>query len=101
MEEVEGVQLQRVWNSLELPDKLEIVQQIFGYQKAWLSASFSQIGSLYYAEDIGDQNRPNYLYKDSSGRRIKNERFTIGPACGRDWSDEDRNFLQVDKGPCR
>jgi hypothetical protein len=101
MEEIKGVQLQRVWHSLELADKVKIVKQIFNYQKAWLSASFSQIGSLYYADDIRVENRPEYLYKDSSAHKTRNERFAIGPASGRDWSDEGRNTLQADGGHCK
>ena len=101
MEEIKGVQLQKVWHSLKLPDKVRIVKQIFAYQKAWLSTSFSQIGSLYYADDIRVENRPEYLYKDSSSHKIRNERFAIGPASGRDWSDEGRNTLEVDRGPCK
>jgi hypothetical protein len=52
MEEIRGVQLQKAWHSLELADKVKIIKQIFNYQKTWLSASFSQMGSLYYADDI-------------------------------------------------
>lgn len=101
MEEIKGVQLQRVWRSLELADKFKIVKKIFKYEKAWLSASFSQIGSLYYADDIRVENRPEYLYKDSSGHKTRNQRFAICPASGRDWSDEGRNTLQADGGPCK
>lgn len=31
MEEIEGVQLQKVWHSLELADKVKIIKQIFKY----------------------------------------------------------------------
>lgn len=101
MELTAGVQLSQVWDRLKLTDKLEIVTQLSRFQKQWLSARFANIGSLYYTKDVEESSATGHLYTDINGQEVKDERFVIGPATGRDWNDEGRSSLNCDRGPCK
>ncbi|KXG53249.1 Aminoglycoside phosphotransferase [Penicillium griseofulvum] len=65
-------------------------------QKKWLSVSFSQYGSLYYAGDVQSPEGNQYI---RDGMAVKDSGFAIGPATGRDWSDACRSELGIDRGP--
>ncbi|RMD42357.1 hypothetical protein DV735_g2766, partial [Chaetothyriales sp. CBS 134920] len=99
MEKIQGVQLLHVWDQLKLTEKLEVVTQLFKFQKTWLSVRFAQIGSLYYANDIETSAAKGHLFTDSNGKEVRDERFVVGPTTGRDWIDEDRSLLNCDRGP--
>lgn len=101
MEKMPGVQLLQVWDQLELTEKLQVVAQLFKFQKIWLSARFAKIGSLYYADDVETGAAKGHLFTDSNGKEVKDERFAIGPTTGRDWIDEGRSSLKCDRGPCK
>ncbi|OJJ71932.1 hypothetical protein ASPBRDRAFT_55184 [Aspergillus brasiliensis CBS 101740] len=97
MEKATGVPLSRVWETLKLPLKLQVLLAMIRLQKKWLSVSFSHYGSLFYANDI----RPaaagsSYYIKD--GKAINDSNFAIGPATGRDWCDAGRSHLEISRG---
>ncbi|GES59328.1 phosphotransferase enzyme family protein [Aspergillus terreus] len=88
--------LSQVWDTMKLPQKLQVLLALTRLQKQWLSVSFSHYGSLYYVGDI----RPpagNYYVKD--GKPVKGSEFAIGPATGRDWFDANRSSLDIERGP--
>lgn len=101
MEKMPGVQLLQVWDQMKLTDKLQIVTQLFKFQKRWLSARFAKIGSLYYTGDVDTGATDGHLFTDSDGKEVRDERFAIGPSTGRDWIDEGRSSLKCDRGPCK
>ncbi|OCT51802.1 hypothetical protein CLCR_08390 [Cladophialophora carrionii] len=100
MEKMPGVQLLQVWDQMALTDKLQVITQLFKFQRMWLSARFGKIGSLYYADDV-EASAPDesHLFTDTNGTEVRNERFAIGPTTGRDWIDEGRSLLKCDRGP--
>ncbi|KAL9039161.1 MAG: hypothetical protein Q9214_004988 [Letrouitia sp. 1 TL-2023] len=98
MEKLSGVQLEVVWSGMKMEDRLTVVKAIARHQKAWMSCSFSQIGSLYFAEDL-DREPQSSLYTDSRGIEITNSRFAIGPSTGRGFSDDRRSAVEFDRGP--
>lgn len=100
MEKAAGVPLSHVWETLKLPQKLQVLLAMIRLQKKWLSVSFSHYGSLYYAKDIQASPPENTLYiKD--GKAIKDSQFAIGPTTGRDWCDASRSLSDINRGPCR
>ncbi|RMZ84416.1 hypothetical protein DV738_g463, partial [Chaetothyriales sp. CBS 135597] len=99
MEKMPGVQLLQVWDQLKLTEKLDVVTQLFKFQKMWLSVRFVRIGSLYYANDVETSAAKDHLFTDSNGEQVRNERFVVGPTTGRDWVDEGRSSLNCDRGP--
>ncbi|KAL9607872.1 MAG: hypothetical protein Q9167_007261 [Letrouitia subvulpina] len=98
MEKLSGIQLEVVWSGMKIEDRLTVVKAIARYQKAWMSCSFNQIGSLYFAEDL-DGSTQSSLYTDGRGIEISNSRFAIGPSVGREFSDDRRSAVEFDRGP--
>ncbi|PYH76647.1 phosphotransferase enzyme family protein [Aspergillus uvarum CBS 121591] len=96
MDKIEGVPLSQVWGTMKLPQKLQVLLAMTRLQKQWLSVSFSHYGSLYYTEDV-QPLRGNHFVKD--GKAVRDSKFAIGPATGRDWCDAGRSNLDVEKGP--
>lgn len=101
MKKIAGISLVQVYEQIKIPDKLQIVTQLFRLQKTWLSASFVEIGSLYYAKDAEAGRSKRCLFIDGNGHEVRDERFVIGPATGRDWIDEGRFTLKSDRSPCK
>ena len=100
MEKLPGVRLDLVWSGMGIEDRLTVVKAIARYQKTWMSISFKQFGSLYYAQDLdGNIQRP--LYIDSGGNTITNSRFSVGPSAGREFNDDERATVEFDRGPCK
>lgn len=93
MEKAAGVPLSHVWETLKLPQKLQVLLAMIRLQKKWLSVSFSHYGSLYYAKDIQASPPEDTHY-------IKDSQFALGPTTGRDWCDANRSLLDIDRGPC-
>ncbi|KAK2861443.1 hypothetical protein FQN49_004186 [Arthroderma sp. PD_2] len=93
MEKVSGVPLDSVWPSMRLDDRFALTKTIAKYQEAWMKASFSHFGSLYFAEDLaGVRHVP--LQDGLSDRK-----FAIGPSTGREWFDAGRATVEFDQGP--
>ncbi|KAK2855626.1 hypothetical protein FQN49_005006 [Arthroderma sp. PD_2] len=98
MEKFEGVQLGRVWHTLDPADKMKVFLQVFDYQRVWTSTKFASFGSLYYRDDL-DKPLRKPLVVDQDGQTVKFDRFAVGPAAGREWSDNGRSSLKCDRGP--
>lgn len=97
MEKVAGVQLNKVWPGMSIKERFELVKTISGYQKAWMSTSFGQYGSLYYSSDIDDSHGCDLVKGDKS---TKSHRFAVGPSTGREFLDDGLMALDFDRGPC-
>ena len=87
---------------MEIQDRFTVVKAIARLQKSWASCSFHRFGSLYYTEDLGtDEHSQGPLYTDYDGNAVTNSRFAIGPSAGRDFSDDGRMEIELDRGPCK
>jgi hypothetical protein len=98
MDKAEGVPLSQVWDTMKLPQKLQVLLAMTRLQKKWLSVSLSHYGSLYYKRDV-QSSAGNYYYAQDE-KVVKDSEFAIGPATGRDWVDAGRSTLDIDRGPC-
>ncbi|KAL3485642.1 kinase-like domain-containing protein [Aspergillus germanicus] len=56
MENARGVSLSKIWNNLDVDLQFKVLKKIAMYQRAWSDISFSMQGSLYYSQDISQQN---------------------------------------------
>ncbi|EZF29790.1 hypothetical protein H109_04256 [Trichophyton interdigitale MR816] len=99
MERVPGIQLSEIWCNLQLKQKLKVFTQIARYMRKWTSVNFSQIGSLYYTENIPVM--PNEPLYSENGNAAFNSRFTVGLSTNREWSDAGRGDLKCNSGPWR
>lgn len=98
MERVPGVQLDQVWNQLDVGIRWKIVQTLAKYQARWTATSFQQFGSLYYKRDLTSAR--SLAYRDEEGREIVNEHFAVGPSTSRQNTDDGRLDVCFDRGPC-
>lgn len=100
MEKAPGIELERVWPSMKIADRLTLVKAIAGFQKAWMSVSFKKFGGLYYAKDLEERTGNEPLYIDENGVDVIDARFAIGPSTGRELIDNGRATIDFDRGPC-
>lgn len=81
--------------------KTEIVKTLAGYEEAWMSYTFKQYGSLYYAEDVpASLTQPEFSYYDENSAEIKDKRFAVGPTVHRQTVDYGRAQVDFYRGPC-
>ncbi|UDD65009.1 hypothetical protein AFCA_012204 [Aspergillus flavus] len=98
MENVQGVQLSKLWDQLDVEMKMKVLRKIASYQENWVRTCFSQYGSLYYKRDLG-YSAPSIKYTDNRGMAIVDERFAVGPSVSRQNNDDGRVDIDFDRGP--
>jgi hypothetical protein len=89
MEKCGGIELGHVWDELIGKEKAEIVRQLATYSARLSKTKFLYYGSLYYSRDI----------PDIKGTEV-DDTFSVGPTTSRDWVDDRRGEVDVDRGPC-
>lgn len=99
MEKAAGVQLDQVWPKMDIQERFALTKSIARLQKAWMSTSFQDYGSLFYSPDL-DESIPCGLI-NIYGYMTKDSRFTVGPSAGREFFDDGRINVKFDIGPCR
>jgi len=100
MEKAPGVELERVRPTMQIKDRLAVVKAISVYKKAWTSVSFKSFGGLYYSKDLDAPAHERPLYTDSEGVEVADGTFAIGPPTAREWIDDGRATIEMDRGPC-
>ena len=80
MEKIEGVQVHRRYNDFR-SEGFELIKQLNAMERVFVCRRFSQIGSLYYEEDVEPalQGRPLYAESAEDDAFV---RFRIGPYVG-------------------
>jgi hypothetical protein len=101
MEKAPGIELERVWPIMKIKDRLAVVKAVSAFQKAWTSVSFKRFGSLYYSKDLEAPTRGEPLCVDSDGVDITDDEFAVGPSMGREWIDDGRASVEMERGPCQ
>ena len=99
MEYVQGVELHKRINEFKR-EATHLVDQLIDVECKFVQHRFSQIGSLYYKEDVSPelQQRPLYAEGVQGGGA---DRFRIGPYVEWDIWRGDRSRLDADHGPCQ
>ena len=100
MEKVEGIELHHRYKNLR-SEGFELISQVATMERAFVSRPFSQIGSLYYKEDVEPalQERPLYAEGVEDDARAS-ARFRIGPYVDWDIWRGTRANVEADRGPC-
>ena len=99
MERCRGVELRKMWHNMSWKERLEIVGTLVGYEKAFASVNLPMHGSLYYAKDLPNPSPSQFL--DSIDWIDKRETFVIGPTTNRSFFDKGRDYVEVNRGPCK
>ncbi|KAI9058591.1 hypothetical protein FKP32DRAFT_1596885 [Trametes sanguinea] len=101
-EKIPGVPLRQLDNA-DLPLKedpfMDVLMPIVTIESCLNSAYFSQIGSIYYKEDVAEPLQTRPLYPDWFMSEPNSERFRIGPTVDREFWRAGRAALDIDRGP--
>jgi hypothetical protein len=103
MEEVPGVPLGRRWTQLpHASDVRPIMRSILDIEAKFESIRFSQIGSLYFKEDVSEDLRARPLLSGTVDPTIQHlaEKYRIGPLADYQWWRSERARMTLDRGPC-
>lgn len=98
MEKAPGVQLDKLWNKLDAEARLKVAKKIAKYQADWTATCFARFGSLYYKQDLASPSSLDYTDKD--GNQVTDDRFAVGPSTSRQNTDDGRQNIEFDRGPC-
>ncbi|KAH7370626.1 kinase-like domain-containing protein [Rhexocercosporidium sp. MPI-PUGE-AT-0058] len=101
MEEAPGTQLEDVWDSKSMSDKMSIVKGLVEIEQKLLSVSFTRYGNIYFASDAFPGCEAAKVVGDISAE-VKGDvekRFTIGPVVDRDFWNGERASMAIDRGP--
>ncbi|KAJ8113860.1 hypothetical protein OPT61_g4116 [Boeremia exigua] len=99
MERSGGVELGKVWHDMSWEQRLEVVQALVEYEKAFVSANLPMYGSLYYATDLPSPSPSQFLNSGNSSE--KGKAFVVGPTTNRAFFDQGRDLVDANRGPCR
>jgi hypothetical protein len=98
MEKVEGVELHQRYKNLR-SEGMELINQVAAMEQVFVCHRFSQIGSLYYKEDVEPALQVRPLYADGA-EDDASARFRIGPYVDWDIWRGTRANVEADRGPC-
>jgi hypothetical protein len=104
-EKVAGNTLSFTWSDPNTTTRqsLDLTVKFSMQEHQLFKRSFSQIGSIYFKEDVSEelQQRPLFDIDSESSKETQNSaRFRIGPTVQREFYRGGRSRLQIDRGPC-
>ncbi|KAF2476201.1 kinase-like protein [Lindgomyces ingoldianus] len=102
MEEARGTQLSEVWDTMDLKDQLAIVTELVTIDQKFLSTPLNRHGALYYKKDSfpGCETAQVTASVMESLRTDVAKRFVIGPTVEREFWENQRANMAIDRGPC-
>ncbi|KAH5628153.1 hypothetical protein HBI51_212280 [Parastagonospora nodorum] len=101
VEEAQGIQLSKIWDTMDLKDQLGIVTELVAIDEKLLSASLNRHGALYHRKDSFPGCETAEItgnIMDSFKADVAN-RFVIGPTVDRAFWEKQRAAMAVDRGP--
>ncbi|CAA7260073.1 unnamed protein product [Cyclocybe aegerita] len=100
-DKVPGVPLWSRWWDPEVKGivAMNIITTIVFFERVMLDKRFSQIGSLYFKEDLPSFLQDRTLYSPKVTSTPNSERFHIGPSLYREFWRGGRAALDIDRGP--
>ncbi|QRV83181.1 phosphotransferase enzyme family protein [Ceratobasidium sp. AG-Ba] len=101
MRRCKGVELRKIWDDVSGESASDVIDQVLQAERKFAEYRFSQIGSIYYKEDVEPCLRERRLYAEGFPDDEGSERFRIGPST--EWAlwRGERARLEVDRGPCK
>ena len=98
MEKMQGESLASRWSSLSTKELAEVMQNIVDIEHRLFTACYSEYGSVYYKEDLGEVC--NNIPSEQNGVHPADNQFVIGPTANRSFWTEERSQMTLDRGPC-
>lgn len=104
LEKLPGVGFDKRFDTaFQFSDYIQTVREVAGIERKLLNIPFSQIGSIFFADDVEPQlrNRP-LLRRDCPDVPSETlEKYRIGPIMMYSWWKGERALMDVDRGPCK
>lgn len=112
MEKISGVESHHRWTHIAKgPEVFPLLDGVFNIEHSFEGAPFSQIGSLYFRDDVRADLRDRPLFRPGSlpeddtelYRRLNaaKDKYRVGPIADRQWWRSDRAQVTHDHGPCK
>ena len=100
-DKIPGVPLRDRWLTLNDRQWMGVVDEAVELMNRFWQRPFSQIGSIFYKEDVPPALRDRPFYADGKAFEDASERFRIGPCVDLDiWRGKRAQIHNVDRGPC-
>jgi hypothetical protein len=89
MEKAPGIEVSQVWPQLSEEQRLALIAEIVRIQKEALEHRLPCYGSIFFFQDIG----PEMV-------SVIDETFAIRPTMDRSFWSNEREDMDIDRGPC-
>jgi Phosphotransferase enzyme family len=96
MEKVRGAELQNIWYSMEVEQRMNIVGKIVELEKSLFELQLPANGSIYYKDNPDIGMKTVDIVSD-----IAPNTFCVGPSTEYLWWCQRRDGLAVNHGPCK
>lgn len=102
MERIKGVPLSKRWGEVEPSEYVALAEAVHDLEEKLASVRFSQIGSIYFREDVSPelQKRPLLADYHEHISESQAEKYRIGPIAERTWWRGPKCEVDADRGPC-
>jgi len=100
MERSAGVELQQKWDNMTGPTVRKAIEEVIEAENRFSKNTLSQIGGIYYKNDVPPYLRERPFYPDGLKRDEGSDIFRIGPLPDWDTWRGERELLDIDRGPC-
>ena len=99
MEKANGLPLTKIWETV---DQIDLVTKIVQLHRPLLDLRFTQYGSLYYKSDIDISytSTVDFLDLETVPAGVDISPFCMGPLARRDFWEDERISMEVNRGPC-
>lgn len=106
LEKVIGTEIRLRWDEIAKSDTEAFLTDLWATETKLSRLKFSQIGSLYFKEDVNPELQSRQLFsseEDCEEPILKqaSERYRIGPLVDRVWWRGERATMDLDFGPCQ
>ncbi|KIM34913.1 hypothetical protein M413DRAFT_79922, partial [Hebeloma cylindrosporum] len=102
-EHLPGATLDKKWLSMGEKAVKEAIRDIALFETDLLRESFSQHGSIFFAESVSQELRERPLYAEPPTDTLCMDlahKFRIGPTVNREWWRGSYGKITADRGPC-
>ncbi|KKZ65692.1 hypothetical protein EMCG_01254 [[Emmonsia] crescens] len=95
LEKVEGIPLSDQWFTMDTKTRVKVMRQIVDVERRFMNIELPANGSLYYQRDL----KPGHHSIPVSESSHTLDRIVLGPSAQYEWWYQERDLLEVDRGP--
>ena len=96
MEKAQGTELQSIWYSMEVEQRMDIVGKIVELEKILFEVPLPASGSIYFKDTLDAKMETVEIVSE-----IAPNRFCVGPSTEYLWWYQKRDELAIKSGPCK